>query len=72
MSKSQVEAAIEAGNPFSLRMADGKEYEVPHRDYISPSPKGTFVTVYDDDEKFYVLPLLTMMGIASATSDAGS
>ena len=72
MNKSQVEAAIEAGNPFSLRMADGKEYEVPHRDYISLSPKGTFVTVYDDDEKFYVLPLLTMTGIASATSDASS
>ena len=72
MSKSQVEAAIESGNPFSLRMADGKEYQVPHRDYISLSPKGTFVTVYDDDEKFYVLPLITMTGIASSTADASS
>ena len=49
-------------------MADGKEYDVPHSDYISVSPKGTFVTVYDDDENFYVLPLLTMTGIGSTVS----
>lgn len=72
MSKSQVEAAIESGNPFTLLMADGKEYKVPHPDYISLSPKGTFVTVYDDEEKFYVLPLITMTGIASSTTDARS
>ena len=69
MSKSQLLAAIERGTPFSLRMADGREYQIPHRDYISLSPKGTFATVYDDEEKFYVLPLLTMTGIASI--DAG-
>jgi hypothetical protein len=72
MSRSQVEAAIESGNPFSLRMADGKEYHVPHRDYISLSPKGTFATVYDDDEKFYVLPLITMTGIASSTAESNA
>ena len=44
-------------------MADGNEYSVPHSDYISVSPKGTFVTVYDDDEQFYILPLLTMTGL---------
>ncbi len=72
MSRSQVEAAIESGNPFSLRMADGNEYFVPHRDYISLSPKGTFATVYDDDEKFYVLSLLTMTGIASSTASSNA
>ncbi len=72
MSRSQIQAAIESGHPFSLRMADGKKYHVPHRDYISLSPKGTFVTVYDDEEKFYILPLITMTGIASSTPDARS
>ena len=52
-------------------MADGREYKVPHGDYISLSPKGTFVTVYDDEEHFFVLPLLTMTGLAS-TSDKGN
>lgn len=55
-------------------MADGKEYDVPHRDYISLSPGGTFATVYDDEERFYVLPLITMTGIASSisTTDASA
>jgi hypothetical protein len=58
---------MQAGMPFTLRMADGREYAVPHRDYISVSPKGTFVTVYDDEERFVVLPLLTMTGLASSS-----
>jgi hypothetical protein len=45
-------------------MADGKEYRVPHRDYISISPKKSFVVVFDDLDHAYVLPLLTMTGIA--------
>jgi len=49
-------------------MTDGQEYEVPHSDYTSVSPKGTFVTVYDDEEHFFVLPLLTMTGIGSTVS----
>ena len=68
MSRSQVQAAIRSGEPFSIRMADGKEYNVPHQDYISLSPKGTFATVYDDDEGYYILPLLTMTGIAGTNT----
>jgi hypothetical protein len=56
---------MNSGVPFTVRMADGNEYRVPHRDYISISPKGTFVTVYDDEEHFFVLPLLTMTGLVS-------
>lgn len=67
MSRNQIEAAIASGRPFWLRMADGHEYHVKHSDYISLSPKGAFVTVYDD-ERFYVLPLITMTGIVSAAT----
>jgi len=38
MNLSQIEAAVERNLPFTLRMADGKEYHVPHRDYISLPP----------------------------------
>ena len=72
MTRSQIESAIQAGTPFSLRMADGREYAVPHRDYISLSPKGTFVTVYDDEERFVVLPLLTMTGLASSAPQSNA
>lgn len=65
MTRDQIEAAIQSGFPFSLRLADGREYPVPHRDYISLSPKGTYVRVHDDNEKFFVLPLLTMTGLVT-------
>lgn len=50
-------------------MADGKEYPVPHPDYISLHPGGKFATVYDDEGHFFILPLLTMTGLASAVSE---
>ena len=64
MNRSQIESALERNVPFSLRMADGKEYNVPHRDYISLPPRGPFVVVYDDAEHVFVLPLLTMTGLS--------
>lgn len=63
MNRSQIESALERNVPFSLCMADGKEYHVPHRDYISLPPRGAFVVVYDDAEHVFVLPLLTMTGL---------
>ena len=46
-------------------MADGREYHVPHRDYLSipPARTGAFVVVYDDQGHAFVLPLLTMTGL---------
>jgi hypothetical protein len=68
MTREQVESAVASGAPFTLRMADGKEYLVPHRDYISLPPKASYVIVYDDDGHFTVLPLLTMTGLRSKLS----
>ena len=63
MNRNQIEAAIQNNVPFVLRMADGFEYHVPHRDYISLPPKGHFVIVYGDQERAHYLPLLTMTGL---------
>jgi hypothetical protein len=65
MTRSQIEAAVKRNAPFSLRMADGQEYRIPHRDYISlpPLSTGSFVVVYDDEGHVFVLPLLTMTGL---------
>lgn len=72
MNMAQIESAIERGAPFSIQMADGKQYNVPHPDYISVPPKGSFVVVYDDLAHAYVLPLLTMAGLSYNTAEAGS
>jgi hypothetical protein len=70
LTRSQIEAAIERNLPFSLRMADGKEYAVPHRDYIFLPPKSAVVVVSDDQEHVFVLPLLTMTGLTYQGSAA--
>jgi hypothetical protein len=65
MTRKQVKSAVESGVPFTLRMADGKEYAVPHRDYIWLPPNSSYVIVHEDDGHFNVLPLLTMMDLRS-------
>jgi hypothetical protein len=72
MTREQVESAVASGVPFTLLMADGKEYPVPHRDYISLPPKAPYVIVYADDGHFTVLPLLTMTGLQSSVADASA
>ncbi len=62
MTRKQIESAIESGVPFTLRMADGKEYRVPHSDYIWLPPNASYAIVHEDDGHFTVLPLLTMTG----------
>ena len=70
MTRKQIESAVARGIPFTLRMADGREYPVPHIDHISLPPNASYVIVYDDDEGFTVLPLLTMTGLESRVSAA--
>lgn len=70
MTRSQIESALASGVPFKLRMADGREYPVPHRDYISLPPKASYVIVFDDHGRYTVLPLLTMTGLESELADS--
>ncbi len=58
---------MESNLPFVLKMADGLQYSVPHRDYIAlPPNKAGYVIVFnakDEGESFDILPLLTMTGL---------
>ncbi len=69
MTREQVQSAVASGVPFTLRMADGKEYVVPHADYIFLPPRASYVIVHEDDGHFNVLPLLTMTGLRSKSPD---
>ncbi len=71
MTREQIVSAVASGNPFTLRMADGREYRVPHSDYISLPPKASYVIVYDNEGHFNVLPLLTMTGLESDVAGSG-
>jgi hypothetical protein len=46
--------------PFTIRMADGRAFEVKHRDFVSRSPSGRTVVVHHENENFSVLDLLLM------------
>ena len=56
--------------PFTIHMADGKEYPVPHRDYIFIPPKAAHLFVHFDDGRFVVLPMLTMTGLEAQISES--
>jgi hypothetical protein len=43
---------------FTLRMADGRSFDVPRPEYLSMSPTGRTVIVYGKDDDFAILDLL--------------
>jgi hypothetical protein len=63
MNRSQIEDALNTGRPFTIRTADGREFFVRTRDHITISPKGTFVQVFDDEERVHSIPLITMTSV---------
>jgi hypothetical protein len=44
--------------PFMIYLADGREFLIPHRDFLSHSPAGRTVIVYNTDDSFDILDLL--------------
>jgi hypothetical protein len=71
MNRQQIESGVASGMPFTLRMADGQEYTVPHRDYIWLPPNASYAIVHEDDGHFTVLPLLTMTALRSKALETG-
>jgi hypothetical protein len=37
--------------PYEIHMASGESYEVPHPDFISISPRGSYVIIIDEEER---------------------
>jgi len=70
---AQIEEAVQRRVPFRLKGADGDEFNVPHRDYISLPPtsstKRTYVIVHNDNGFASILPLLTIMSLTFQLAD---
>jgi hypothetical protein len=59
--------------PFTIRMADGRAFSIPHPDFLSISPAGRTVVVFNVDGSANVLDLLLMTEIElSAPSNSPS
>ena len=54
--------------PFTIRMADGRAFEIAHRDFIAQSKTGRTVIVFQDDENYSVLDLLLMSELQVSNS----
>jgi hypothetical protein len=74
MTVEQLRAAREANpfRPFTIHLADGRSLAVPHRDYLSMSPGGRTVIVYQASEAFSIIDLLLVTELAIEDAPKGS
>ncbi|MGA2751409.1 MAG: hypothetical protein ABSG59_21795 [Verrucomicrobiota bacterium] len=50
--------------PYEIRMVSGERYKVAYPDYISISPRGSFVIVFGADEHPYHLSSLLIESVS--------
>ncbi len=76
MNVDQIRLAREANPflPFTVHLADGRSHRVPHRDYLSMSPGGRTVIVYESDEAGHILDslLITELSLDKPPAAAAS
>jgi hypothetical protein len=63
MDVSLLEDLIAKNKPFRIETASGRVFDVPHRDFLSFSPKKTSLLISFEEngnEHFAIVPLLTV------------
>ena len=50
--------------PYEIRMASGQRYVVPHQDFATVSPKGSFVIVFGKNERPHHLSSLLIESVS--------
>ena len=56
--------------PFTIRMADGRTFDVVHPDFVAQSQSGRTVIVTQPDDTYSVLDLLLMTELQVANGHA--
>jgi hypothetical protein len=46
--------------PFTVRMADGRSFPIPHPEFLSMSPTGRTAVIYHEDGSASIVDLLLM------------
>jgi len=70
MSHKELEDVLERSVPFTIYVADGRQFDVPHRDYVFLPPRSTAVTLAlpdpaePDQLRYHVIPLLMVSGVS--------
>lgn len=69
MSHAELRKRIEEGLPFTLHVADGRTFQIPHRDYVFLAPHSTTVIVaetnpdHPEETVNNIIPLLMVSGV---------
>ena len=77
MTYAELRTRIDEGQPFTLHVADGRSFHVPHRDFIWLPPKSTVVMVAapspdtPEENVSHYIPLLMVSGISKVDRLAG-
>jgi hypothetical protein len=59
--------------PFTIRMADGLEFRIPHPEFLSILPSGSTAVIYHPDDSASIVDLLLMTELElSRISTAGA
>lgn len=72
MTFGQMKEIISKGKPFTLHVADGRNLEVPHTDFVFLPPRSSVVYVatpseHEPDETIArIIPLLMVSGVTMA------
>ena len=54
--------------PFTIRMADGRAFQVAHPDFVAQSQSGRTVIVFQADESYSVIDLLLLSELQVSSS----
>jgi hypothetical protein len=57
--------------PYEVRMNGGESYSVPHPDFISVSPRGTFVVIIDEHDRPHHLSALLIERVSPLPARPG-
>ncbi|HEY3899779.1 MAG TPA: hypothetical protein VGM54_14260 [Chthoniobacter sp.] len=63
MDASLIQDLISQNRPFRIETASGRGFDVPHRDFVSFSPKRTAISIFfeeNGEDHFAIVPLLTV------------
>jgi hypothetical protein len=57
--------------PFTLHLADGREIEVEHPEFMARAPSGRTVVIYQPDDSFNIVDLLLVTDLEVKSSTNG-
>jgi len=66
MDATLLEEVILKNKPFRVETASGRIFDVPHRDFVSFSPRRTSISIWFEEnggEHFAIVPLLTVTAV---------